>query len=414
MSHEQREFALHIIKRLRAKGYEALLAGGCVRDQLLQREPKDYDVATNARPDEIQKLFGARKTLAMGAAFGVIGVLGGRGREPVEVATFRSDGNYVDGRRPESVVFTTAEQDAQRRDFTINGLFYDPLENRVLDYVGGQRDLELGLIRAIGDPRARFAEDKLRMMRAVRFAATFGFDIETTTLAAIQEMADDVTVVSAERIGAEMQRMLTHPRRAFACRMLHKCGLLQQILPEWHGAARDNLPSWEQTLSALEQLHTDKLAAALAVLVLELGDRRALTKLGKRFRFTNKDIDTGKWLLDQLPVIFNADTLPWPRVQRTLIHECAGDLLALASAVGGANQAGLQQCQHYMQLPAEQFNPPPLLSGVDLIQQGQRPGKHFAHLLDAVRDAQLEGRIVGKQQALELADRLAEQLPPAK
>jgi poly(A) polymerase len=209
----QREFALDVVKRLRDAGHNALWAGGCVRDQLLGLSPKDYDVATSALPDAVRDLFGRRRTLAVGASFGVITVLGGKPLEPIEVATFRTDGDYRDGRRPESVAFTDAEHDAQRRDFTINGLFYDPLEERVVDYVGGVADIEARVVRAIGDPRRRFGEDKLRMLRAVRFAATYGFALDPDTLAAIRDMAAGVTAVSGERIGGELRRVLTHRLR---------------------------------------------------------------------------------------------------------------------------------------------------------------------------------------------------------
>lgn len=187
----QRRFAKQVVEDLRAAGHEALWAGGCVRDGLLGIEPKDYDVATDAGPDRVREVFGRRRTIPVGAAFGVITVLGPKPCDPIEVATFRTDGEYRDGRHPESVRFTTAEEDAQRRDFTINGLFYDPIEERVIDYVGGEADLGGRTVRAIGDASARFGEDKLRMLRAVRFATTFGFDIEAETLAAIRAMAGE-------------------------------------------------------------------------------------------------------------------------------------------------------------------------------------------------------------------------------
>lgn len=168
-----RQFAVEVVERLRTAGYEALWAGGCVRDQLLQRTPKDYDVATSAHPDQIRDVFGRRRTLPIGAAFGVITVLGPKSAGQIEVATFRQDATYSDGRHPDSVTFSTAEEDARRRDFTINGLFYDPLNEQVIDFVGGQQDIDRRVVRAIGDPYERIAEDKLRMLRAVRFSATF-------------------------------------------------------------------------------------------------------------------------------------------------------------------------------------------------------------------------------------------------
>jgi tRNA nucleotidyltransferase/poly(A) polymerase len=187
---EQRRFAVEVVRKLRNAGFEAFWAGGCVRDKLLGRTPKDYDVATNATPPQIRELFGRRRTLAIGAAFGVITVIGPKSAGMIEVATFREDAAYSDGRHPDHVTFSSAREDAARRDFTINGLFYDPLDDRVIDFVGGQEDLALRRIRAIGNPRERIAEDKLRLLRAVRFSATFDFALEEGTRAAIREMAD--------------------------------------------------------------------------------------------------------------------------------------------------------------------------------------------------------------------------------
>ena len=230
---KQQAFALDVVRQLRAAGYEAYWAGGCVRDRLLRRSPKDYDVATSAVPEEIQKVFGrSRKTLAVGAAFGVIAVVGPRGAGQIEVATFREDVSYSDGRRPDAVRFTTAREDALRRDFSINGMFFDPVAGEVLDYVGGQDDLRQGIVRAIGDPHQRFTEDKLRLLRAVRFAAFFGFSIEPATFEAICTMAREITAVSAERIANEMRMMLERSGRRRAVELLLETGLLEGVLPE--------------------------------------------------------------------------------------------------------------------------------------------------------------------------------------
>lgn len=403
----QREFALQIVHQLRSAGYEALWAGGCVRDQLLGCEPKDYDVATNARPEQIQALFGKRKTLAIGAAFGVIGVLRGRGRDPVEVATFRAEGAYLDGRHPQSVHFTTAEQDAQRRDFTINGLFYDPLAEQVIDYVGGQADLAAGIIRAIGNPRDRFAEDKLRMLRAVRFATTFNFQIESATLAAIQAMAAAVTIVSAERIGAELERVLTHPRRSVGLKLLHQCGLLRPLVSELADDADRDSPLWQETLQVLARLETENLSTTLAALLHKVCDPRQVAACGRRFRWTNKQIELAVWLVMNLPILQKSDSLPWPQLQRVLVHEGARELMALATAVCGADYAGVQYSALKMSLPANQLNPDPLLTGDDLVRRGLEPGPHFATLLTAIRDAQLEGRITNLEEAWALVEKLS-------
>src|SRR5208337_2552590 len=194
VEHPDRQFALEVVRRLRGAGFEAYWAGGCVRDELLGRRPKDYDVATSAAPPEIRGLFGQRRTLPLGAAFGVITVLGPRPAGMIEVATFRQDADYSDGRHPDHVTFSSAREDAARRDFTINGMFFDPIDGQVIDFVGGQEDLRNQLIRAIGSPRLRFGEDKLRMLRAVRFTAAFGFSIDAETAAAVCEMAAEIAV----------------------------------------------------------------------------------------------------------------------------------------------------------------------------------------------------------------------------
>ncbi len=225
----QKETALRVVETLQLKGYTAFFAGGCVRDELLGREPKDYDVATDALPDEVEKLF--RKTLPIGKAFGVIAVIDGN--ESVEVATFRKEVGTRDGRHPETVVFSAAEEDAKRRDFTINGMFFDPVKNRLHDFIGGKHDLEKGVIKAIGDPRERFKEDHLRMLRAVRFAYTLEFALDKETEAAIKEMAARIKNISAERIENELTRILTESRKpGDALRCLYNTGLLEHILPD--------------------------------------------------------------------------------------------------------------------------------------------------------------------------------------
>jgi tRNA nucleotidyltransferase/poly(A) polymerase len=413
-----RDFALDIVRKLRDAGFEALWAGGCVRDQLLGLVPKDYDVATSATPDQIRDVFGRRRTLPIGAAFGVITVLGPRSAGQIEVATFRTDAAYSDGRHPDSVAFTTAEHDAQRRDFTINGLFYDPVANQVVDYVGGQQDLETRIIRAIGDPRLRLGEDKLRMLRAVRFAATFGFQIEPATLAAIQEMAGEVNTVSAERIGMEIRRMLTDPHRAVALQLLRDTNLLPQVLPEM-----DKLPrtKFDETKRILAALREPTLSLALAALLsmadgipsdepdsspLAARHSPLANALGRRLKYTNKEIDRAAWLLSHLPTISRAAELPWPQLQRILVYESALELVALYEAIAGLDDPVLAYCRERLAWPAERLNPPPLLSGGDLIHHGLRPGPHFAAILEQVRDAQLNGQINSRDEALALVDRL--------
>jgi hypothetical protein len=425
----QRAFALEIVQKLRAAGFEALWAGGCVRDELLGLVPKDYDVATSAKPEQIRDIFGRRRTLAIGAAFGVVTVLGPRAAGQIEVATFRSDATYSDGRHPDSVTFTNAEHDAQRRDFTINGLFYDPVAKEVVDYVGGQDDMERRVIRAIGDPRLRLGEDKLRMLRAVRFAAAFGFEIDPDTSHAIQAMAADVTSVSAERIGMEIRRMLLDRHRARAVEMLRGTGLLAQVLPEVAALSRDD---FNETARVLEALVAPTLPLALAaVLSTEYRVRTAnpprpstrstpgshsllsapgsplvAHTVGRRLRYTNKEIERTAWLLVNLPRVADAPALPWPTLQRILIHEAARDLLALREAVAGHADVALAFCGERLAWPAERLNPPPLVDGSDLIRHGLAPGPQFSALLEEIRDAQLNGEIASRDEALALADRL--------
>lgn len=398
----QREFALDVVKRLRAAGHEALWAGGCVRDQLLGRPPKDYDVATSALPDEVRELFGRRRTLAIGAAFGVITVRGGE-LTPIEVATFRTDGEYHDGRRPESVAFTTAEHDAQRRDFTINGLFFDPIAETVVDYVGGLADLEARVVRAIGDPRRRFAEDKLRMLRAVRFAATYDFALDEATLQAIRSMADEATQVSGERVGAELRRILTHDSRARGAALLAEADLLLPLLPEIapHAAADDD--AWRAAIGRLGGLDEAAVALAFAALLHGMVDVEHVRVLGRRLRLSNKELDRTIWLLQQLPAMLDAATLPWPRLQRMLVHEGSSELLALADVILPAADAGMARCREQLSRSEADWNPPPLVGGDDLMRRGVKPGRQFAALLEHLRDEQLEGRIRTQDEAVDAA-----------
>lgn len=398
---KQREFALDVVKKLREAGYESLWAGGCVRDQLLELEPKDYDVATSAKPDEIRDLFGKRRTLAIGASFGVITVLGPRSAGQIEVATFRTDAAYSDGRHPDSVTFTNAEEDAKRRDFTINGLFYDPVEERVVDYVGGQADLVDRLIRAIGDPALRFGEDKLRLLRAVRFAATFGFRIEEQTFAAIENMAADITTVSAERIGVEVRRMLLDANRRTAIELLRETGLLPHVLLE---VAKLDDFSWQETLRVLAELNEPTLPLALAALLHRAADEGATGAVGRRLRYTTKEAERAGWLLANLAMVAEAPSVPWPRLQRVLVHDGAVELLALREAIVGPDDPALVFCRKRLVWPAERLDPAPLLDGSDLIAHGLSPGRQFAALLEKVRDAQLTGQITSRDDALSLVD----------
>jgi tRNA nucleotidyltransferase/poly(A) polymerase len=413
-----RQFAVVVVERLRKAGYESLWAGGCVRDQLLNKTPKDYDVATSATPAQVRDLFGQRRTHAVGASFGVITVLGPKPAGQIEVATFRRDAGYSDGRHPDSVTFSSAEEDAQRRDFTINGLFFDPLAGQTIDYVGGVEDLQRRVIRAIGDPYQRFAEDKLRMLRAVRFAATFDFALDEPTLVAITKQAHELVIVSAERVAAEMARMLVHENRAKAVELLLDSSLIDVILPEGKvlDPESDEPPNVQRgdvgrrTLAVLSALVQPAFGTALAALLRELPAHNApLAKvIGERWRLAREDSDLAGWLLAHEKLALAAHTSPWPRVQRMLICPQAVELVkylrAVESVTLGVTPAA-EFCASKLALPSDVLNPPPLITGDDLKQLGIKPGPQFKVILDAVRDGQLEERIKTRDEAVDFARR---------
>ena len=402
-----REFAVSVVEQLQRADYQAYWAGGCVRDKFLGLEPKDYDVATNALPDQIQEVFGRRKTLAIGASFGVITVLGPPSAGQIDVATFRQDAQYSDGRHPDHVTFTSAQEDASRRDFTINGMFFDPLKDQVIDHVDGQVDLEQKVIRAIGDPQLRFSEDKLRILRAVRFAATLDFQIEAETRSAVEQFANQLQVVSAERITAEMERMLTHANRQLAVQLLEEIGLLAIIFPEGDYGSSDFAARLEVALQGLAHLKTSDFATALALLWSQLvstASRDEAEAMTRRLKLSNPQIKSILWMLDQEPQIVAADKIEWPTLQRILVDPRIENLLDLAAARRQAEQgsiSGIEHCRQQLQLPPADLDPPQLLSGNDLQEQGLAAGPLFREILKQVRDAQLLGELNDKAAALQ-------------
>jgi poly(A) polymerase len=424
----EREFALHVVQRLQEAGFQALWAGGCVRDELLGRVPKDYDVATNALPERVRQLF--RKTVAVGMSFGVVEVLGPRQSGQVlkaQVATFRSDGQYSDGRHPDAVVFSSAEEDAHRRDFTINGMFFDPVKGELLDFVGGQEDLQRQVLRAIGNPWERFAEDKLRLLRAVRMATRFALEIEPTTTDAIRAMASQVTVVSAERIAEELRQLLVHPQRVRALSLMDELGLLPPILPELQsfkeggaataGAEREDL--WQHTLQVMALLGPEpSLPLAFAGLLHESdaagphGAARAAELVAERLRLSNAEKDRIVWLIAHQRSLCHAQTLRLSLLKPLLAHESIRDLLVLhrADALSrGESDEQVIFCEEKLIQWAQDLNPRPLLTGEDLIGVGLKPGPRFKSLLEAVREAQLEEQISTREEAEELVRRLLEE-----
>jgi len=405
-----RAFAIVVVDRLRGAGHEALWAGGCVRDELLGRTPADYDVATSARPEQIRDVFGHRQTLAVGAAFGVITVLGPRHAGQVEVATFRSDAAYTDGRHPAGVTFTNAREDALRRDFTINGLFLDPVTGTVHDYVDGRADLAAGMVRAIGTPSLRFGEDHLRMLRAVRFAAVFGFALEEETLAAIVRMSHLVTTVSPERIAAELRAIMSRSGRRRALELLEQTGLASEILPEvapTRGVAESHA-AWHESARVIDALDEPELAAALAILS---SHRKPKTprQIAARLRLSTRELKTACWLHEAVTALGDAgdddlEQRPWSQLQPWLAHDAAfllADLLRARADCGIGSAAAARWVTATLQRPREHLDPPPLLTGNDLLAAGVPAGRAVGQTLAALRTLQLDGQVVSRDAALE-------------
>ena len=400
------QFATQVVKRLSDAGYMALFAGGCVRDKLLSVEPKDYDVATSARPEEVRELFGRRRTIAVGQSFGVITILGPKPHQ-IEVATFRSDGAYTDGRRPDSVIYSSPEEDALRRDFTINGMFYDPLKSQLIDFVDGQRDLEARCIRAIGNAADRIEEDRLRMLRAARFAATYDFQIEPETLQAVQERAAKITSVSQERTTHELQRMLVHSNRAGALNLLRETLLLEHVLPCLQPLATDET-AWSRLMRIVESLNQPTFPLVLSALFGSDGvdlKKQELAAVGRKLKLSNDHRKSMQWIARSLPTLAKANELSYSEVQPLLVCEWTGDALGLLEAVTRENQTNpeaLQFCREKLKLPSDTLNPAPLIGGQDLAEMGLTPGPAFAEHITRVRNAQLNGQITNRDEAIEL------------
>jgi poly(A) polymerase len=397
---EQRRFAVEVVRRLRAKGFTAYWAGGCVRDRLLGRTPKDFDVATDADPDQITHIFGRHRTLALGASFGVITVKGPKAAGMIEVATFRKDAAYSDGRHPDGVTFSSDREDAQRRDFTVNGLFYDPIEERVIDYVGGQDDLAACRLRAIGNPRARIAEDKLRMLRAIRFAASLDFELEDATLAAIREMAAEIAVVSAERIAMELRRMLVERGRVRAVRLLLDSNLASYVLPEIVAIDEETRDKIDASLGILDRLDNPSFPLALMTLLHRLVAPEQAVEICGRWKLSNDETDQVEWLLRHQATLLAARTMRWSQLQPILISTGVGELLLFQEASSPAVAAETAYCREQLQRPREELDPPPLVTGADLIALGIPQGPQYRVLLEAIRRMQLDGELNSHEEAL--------------
>ncbi|MDD3276702.1 MAG: CCA tRNA nucleotidyltransferase [Kiritimatiellales bacterium] len=413
--------ALKILTQIRMAGFTAFFAGGSVRDRLLGRAAKDYDIATSARPEQIEALF--PKTVAVGKAFGVIVVV--EDGTETEVATFRTDGGYQDGRRPDSVEFCGAEEDAKRRDFTINGMFYDPLEDKIFDYVGGQEDLKKKIIRAIGDPDRRFAEDHLRILRAVRFAQTLGFEIEPATRAAIQKHAPDLAKISAERIENEFSRTLTESLRpGDALKELVELGLMESIIPEILPMIGQEQPPefhpegdvFVHTCIMLNLMKNPTRVLAYSVLLHDVGKPDTAFMGEDRLRFhghERKSAEMSEGILRRLKlpskeikqILIAIDGhMRFKDVQkmnkstlRKLMGAETFDLEMELHRVDCASSHGLLDNYHFLLEKAEEMKNEPILperwiTGKDLKELGIASGPQMGRLIQLAYDAQLEGR----------------------
>jgi poly(A) polymerase len=393
-----RAFADQVSGRLREAGHQALFAGGCVRDLLLGKTPKDYDVATSARPEQVQALF--RRTVAVGVSFGVVKVVKGP-HLGVEVATFRSDGEYRDGRRPESVRFSDAREDALRRDFTINGMFLDPGTGEVLDFVGGKEDLGRKVIRAIGDPERRFAEDKLRLLRAVRFAARLGFQIDPATMSAVHRMAPELGAVSGERILMELRLLLDGPTRGQGFDLLASAGLAAVVFDPSAIAFADPI-NVARTRQRLESLPPDApFALAVALIHADFSDDvRFCEQFFQRLKGSNDERNLAVWLLKNKTSLRHIPPRPLSYRKRLYAHADWQWLSAFSLALGLVED--VEWCRHEREsLSPEEINPPPLVTGDDLQQAGFTPGPQFKVWLERIRDLQLDGDLKSAADAID-------------
>jgi poly(A) polymerase len=424
-----REKAVFVVRRLRQEGFDAYFAGGCVRDMLLGKPPQDYDITTSAHPEDIQRLFA--ETVPVGAQFGVVLVL--IDGQPFEVASFRHDGPYLDGRRPIQVRYGSLEEDVRRRDFTINGMVYDPMADRLIDLVEGSQDLERRRIRAIGEAERRFEEDRLRMLRAVRFAASLGFEVESSTFSAIQRLAPTITDIAWERIGDEITRILTEggARRGFE--LLDDSGLLKVLLPEiealkgtWQSP--DYHPEgdvFKHTMLLLSHLSAPSETLAYGCLLHDVAKPLCFRQVGERVTFYGHS-ERGAVMAEDILKRLKRGRATWERVsflvRNHLRHVQAPDM-RLSTLKRFLREDGIEELleltridalsssgdlRHYQfckerldKLGEEEIRPAPLVRGGDLIAMGFEPGPIFSEILSRVEDQQLGGGLRSREEALD-------------
>ncbi|MFH0889498.1 MAG: CCA tRNA nucleotidyltransferase [Planctomycetota bacterium] len=427
------KIALSVVKKLQSKGFQAYFAGGCVRDQLMKRPPKDYDVATNARPADVIKLF--KKTLAIGKAFGVVAVII-KGQE-VEVTTFRTEGKYSDGRHPDSVKYVRRDDDVARRDFTINGLLYDPIKLELIDLVHGRADIKAKIIRTIGSPAERFKEDKLRMMRAIRFACELGFSIDSGIKEAISSLAPQITKISRERIREELRRILICPNRDKGIKLLDETKLLKQVLPEVSKMKGVKQPVqfhpegdvFVHTVATLRHLRNPSFELALATLLHDVGkpgtfmitDRirfhehervgsEIAERICKRLKLSNSETETICWIISKHLVFKDIDKMRVSTLKRLFSHPAYPQLAELHRADRLGSDMDIKPynvaARLYRKLSKENLKPPPLINGYDLIKMRFKPGPIFSKILKVIEEVQLEKEITTKEEAIKLVRKL--------
>jgi len=436
------KLALSVVKKLQANGFQAYFAGGCVRDKMLseaksasggKRIPKDYDVATDARPTQVIKLF--KKTLAIGRAFGVVAVII-KGQE-IEVTTFRTEGKYSDGRHPDKVKYSSRDEDVRRRDFTINGLLYNPVSRELVDLVDGRKDIKAKVIRTIGNPKERFNEDKLRMLRAIRFSCELGFTIEPKTLKAISALASRITQISAERIREELRRILISNQRHLGIKLLEKTGLLKRILPEVIKMKGVKQPVqfhpegdvYVHTIATMKHLRKPSFELALTTLLHDIGKPKTFMitdrirfhehervgsemaqRICKRLKLSNAQTETICWLISKHLVFKDIDKMRVSTLKRLFSHPSYPLLAELHRVDRLGSDMDLKPyhiaARLYRKLSKEELKPTPLINGYDIIRMGFKPGPIFSKILKTVEEAQLEKEITTKDQALKLVRRL--------
>jgi len=439
MKADLQTIALGVVSRLLDAGHAAFFAGGCVRDMLRGVTPHDYDVATSATPEQVQGLF--PQTYAVGAHFGVV-VVHEDGWD-LEVATFRADGLYLDGRRPEGVTFSTPQQDAERRDFTVNGMFYDPIQGEVIDFVGGRADLECKVLRAIGDPASRFAEDKLRLLRAVRFAATLHFDIEPATWEAVCRHAREIHMVSAERIREELVRIFVSPSRVRGFDLLDASGLLREILPEVERLKGCEQPPQfhpEGDVFVHTRIMLDLLPPVVSVPLVfsvllhdigkpptfavdptgrirfnghdQIGARMA-GEVMMRLKFSRAEIDATVAAVENHMVFKDVKQMRPAKVRRFLARPHIEDELELHRVDCASSHGGLDNYDFLREQQAALANepviPPPLVTGGDVLALGWKPGPKIGEILEQVQTRQLENGFANREEAL---DWISREFPP--